>query len=338
MTARRWTIDDLVLAERAEDWTVSRDGRRAAWVRSTVAEVDGEERRVGHLWLSPLDAEPSEPRQLTRGRDRASKPAFSPDGRHLAFLSDRKLPAELRSGDDDEEDDERRRQVWVLPLEGGEAFPATRFDRAVKAFGWIDGGSLAVLAPEGRSAWELEGKRRRDESYAVEDPERTPPVRLFRVDLEGEVRRLTANDDWPDALAVSPDGRRAVVRAQRSLSFEFDSKVPPETRLVDLGTGEARPLFAEAGGGRPLIPLEIRWAPDASGFYFVDFYSSHPLYRTATVARLWHHDLGDGGTAPVDLGWERGLGVGYDVLPDGFVALLADGVMDRLARYRRLTR
>lgn len=342
MSPRRWTIDDLVLAERAEDWTVSGDGRSTAWVRSTVEEVDGEERRVGHLWLSRLDPDTAEPRQLTRGRDRVSKPAFSPDGRHLAFLSDRKLPAELRSGGDDGDDDERRRQVWVLPLEGGEAFPVTRFDRTVKAFGWIGGAALAVLAPEAKAAWELEAKRRRDESHAVEDPERRPPLRLFQVDLEGEVRRLTANDDWPDALAVSPDGRRAVVRAQRSLSFEFDSKVPPETRLVDLETGGARVLFADPPGGRPLIPLEIRWAPDSSGFYFVDFYSSHPLYRAATVARLWHHDLGTGETAPVDLGWgpdqERGLGVGYDVLPDGFVALLADGLVDRLARYRRLTR
>jgi len=146
------------------------------------------------------------------------------------------------------------------------------------------------------------------------------------------VHRLTTNTDWIDSLDLSPDGRHAVVSAQQSLSFAFDSRTPPAVRLVDLATGESTRLFAEPVDDRQLQPYSFAWEPDSSGFYFVDDLSSDPLYRSATVSRLYHHDLATGTTERVDLGWDRGLGFGYAVVPDGVVALLADGVYDRLVR------
>lgn len=365
----RWTIDDIVRTETAEALAVSRDGRTAAWIRSTVETVDGEEKRVGNLWLARL-GDPSGPSEvpsipLTRSHDRMSAPAFSPDGGRIAFLTDRKLPANGgasagpsadASGGGGESDESRTQQVWVIPVDGGEAYPVTRFDRSVEAVGWIDTETLAVLAPEARSAWEMERRKRHDDARVVDDAEHEPPVRLFRVRLPsgsdrandpggpgGHVTRLTTNDDWIDSLAVSPDGRWAVVTAQQSLSYEFDSRVPPHTRLVDLRSGEAERILTAEGtdpvDGRDLLPRSVRWAPDGSGFYFVDDHSSHPRYRMATVARLYHRtvdpETGGGETARVDLRWDRGLGRGYDTVPGGVVALLADGVRDRLARYDR---
>ncbi len=364
----RWTIDDVVRTETAEALAVSRDGRTAAWIRSTVETVDGEERRVGNLWLARLGDLSESPEvasvPLTRSRDRMSAPAFSPDGRRLAFLTDRTLPsngglspgASADASGGSAKDDDRTKQVWVIPRDGGEAYPVTRFDRSVQAFGWIDSETLAVLAPEARSAWELDRKKRHDDARVVEDAAHEPPARLFRVVLPsrsgraadpggpgGEVTRLTTNDDWIDSLAVSPGGRWAVVTAQQSLSYEFDSRVPPHTRLVDLRTGESRRILTAAGtdpeNGRSLLPRSVRWAPDGSGFYFVDDHSKHPRYRMATVAHLFHRavdpESGAGETARVDLRWDRGLGRGYDTVPGGVVALLADGVRDRLARYDR---
>jgi dipeptidyl aminopeptidase/acylaminoacyl peptidase len=335
-----WTADDLLHTEAAESWTVSRDGRLAAWVKSTVATESGKETRVSNLWLSHLDApagaEPA-PLQLTRGTDRVSSPAFSPDGEHLAFLSNRALPGK-GSGDDSDESggSGAKRQVWLLPLAGGEPYPVTRLDRDVQAFGWIDDSTLVVAAPEAKSAYELERKAQHDDAVVVDDAEHTPPVRLYRVGIDGGgVRHLTWNPDWIDALSVSPDGRWAVVSAQQSLSYEFDSKVPPQTRLVDLATGAERRLFAEPIDGWTVLPFAVRWDPDSSGFYFADLFTHDPMYRNATITRLYHLDLASGRAVRVDLGWDRGLGGGYAVLPDGFVALLADGVHDRLARYRR---
>jgi len=321
----RWTADDLVTAETAREWSLSPAGPFAVWVRSSVAKVDGEETRVSNLWLTRLLGNTSA--QLTRGDWTVSRPRFSPDGRHVAFLSDRELPG------GGEESDLGKVQLWAIPVGGGEAFPVTRFDRPVRDFGWIDANALVVLAQESPGWWERERTQAEDDSVVVDDAAHEPPVRLFRVSLDGDtVRRLTTNTDWIDDLTVAPDGRRALVRAQQSLSWEFDQRVAPHTYLVDLGSGARQRLFADGA----LLPGEVRWTPDSAGFYFTNPFSRHPRYRTATITQLWHHDLATGTTVQVDLGWDRGLGGDWAPVPGGVVALLADGVRYRPALVQRV--
>lgn len=318
-----WTVDDILLAERTAGWVVSPDGHLAAWTKSVVETHDGEEKRLAHLWLTRLGDASSLP--LTRGHDSVSAPAFSPDGATVAFLFTRSRP-----GVKDEK--AARGQVWAIRTAGGEPFPVTRLERPVRSFGWIDASTLVVAAQEAPAWRERDLAERKDTSIVVEDAEHEPPVRLFRVTLEGGAATpLTANRDWIDLLAVSPDGRRAVVRAQQSLSFEFDERTPPHTLLVDLASGAATRLLA----GTALIPEEAAWAPDSRGFYFVNRFSRHPQYRSASVRQLWYHDLAGERSERVDESWERGLGGGIAPVSEGVLALLADGARYRPALFRR---
>jgi dipeptidyl aminopeptidase/acylaminoacyl peptidase len=328
--AERWTVDDLVLAEGVQEWTLSPAGDLAAWVKSGVERIGEEESRAANLWLTRLKT--AESIELTRGTDLVSHPAFSPDGRELGFLSNRPLTGHKPGAAAAAGSEEAETQLWILPVGGGEAYPVTRFDRDVLDFGWIDADTLLVLARESPSFHEQEKKERQDTAIVVDDAENEPPVRLFKVSRDGrEVRRLTANDDWIDSIEVSPDGRHAVATAEQSLTYKFDQKVPPHIYLVDLTTGARKRLFEGAG----LVPHDARWAADSSGFYFANDRSSHPTYRTATVTDLYFHTVLSGRTERIDLGWERGLGGAYAATPDGFLALLADGVRLRPARYAR---
>ncbi len=321
--AGAWTPDDILRTESASSWAVSPDGATAVWVKSTVATVDGVETRVANLWLTRLADGTSLP--LTRGEDTVASPLFSPDGRHVAFLSTAALPGGGAK-------DLGKRQVWAIALAGGGAFPVTRFDRPVADFGWIDAGTLLAAAQESPSRWERERKEEKDTSIVVDDAAHEPPVRLFTVPLEGgRAERLTRNTDWIDLVSVAPDGRRAVVRAQESLSYQYDQKVPPRTFLVDVPSGRMARLFAD---GR-LLPGDVQWAADSSRFYFTNEHSSDPVYRTATVTQLWVYDPAEGRAEQVDLHTDRGLGGGYVPAPDGVVALLADGVRYRPARMVR---
>ncbi len=319
-----WTVDDLILDERATGWTLSSDGRLAAWTKSLVEKKDdGEEIRVSHLWLTHLRDNVSLP--LTHGTDAVFAPAFSPDGSTIAFLFERPRPGVKN-------EEAAKGQVWAIRTTGGEPRPVTHLERPVRAFGWIDNQTLVVAAQEAPTWRERDLEERKDTTVVVEDAEHEPPVRLFRVALDnGEARPLTTNRDWIDALAVSPDGRWAVVRAQQSLSWEFDERTPPHTFLVDLSTGASTRLFTEA----KLVPEEIAWAPDGRGFFFVNRYSRHPVYRSASVRQLWYFDLAQGRWGRVDESWERGLGGGIAAVQGGVLALLADGVRFRPALFRR---
>ncbi|MCG8455615.1 MAG: S9 family peptidase, partial [Holophagales bacterium] len=315
-----WTVDELLRLPQVRDLALSRDGRRAAWVVREWRKVGEENKRLGHIWLARLDAtgERAEPIQLTRGITDDSSPAFSPDGRHLAFLTRREQPGKKKV---------EGPQVWILPTAGGEPWALTSFRRGVRFAGWIDDTRLLLARPEDEDARELRREKAKDTSLAVEDPRDAPPVRLFVVSLGGESRRLTTNGDWIEQVAISPDGSKAAITAGQSLSYTFDSKVPPKTFLVDLRSGERTEILA----GTRLLPRNLRFSPDSRHLYFLDDFTNHPLYRNATVARLHRYELASSAVTEIDLGWPRGVGNGFEAVPGGVVTLLADGTRYRAA-------
>src|SRR5271169_3470679 len=99
------TYEDLAKVQRIADPQLSPDGK---WIAYEVTVVDlAANKKVSHIWV--VSAEGGEPRQLTRGDGSDTRPRWSPDGKSLAFIS-------TRGGSS---------QVWILPLNGGDAWPLT---------------------------------------------------------------------------------------------------------------------------------------------------------------------------------------------------------------------
>src|SRR4051812_49874470 len=120
---------DLALLRTPGTPTVSPDGRIAV-VPVSRPDLDADEYR-GQLWAVPTDGS-APARPLTSG-GRDSAPAFSPDGRWLAYLS--AAPGE-------------RPQVHVLPTSGGGPPPPTSCRLGARAPGWGPGSRPpAVVAP-----------------------------------------------------------------------------------------------------------------------------------------------------------------------------------------------
>lgn len=333
----RWTVEDMVAREIADQFQISPDGKWVVWVKH--APDASKDEMVANLFLSSLTEKVET--QLTRGAYEHSKPRWSHDGRMIAFLSDRPLPKKDAKEEESAEED-KQTQLWVLRPQGGEPWPLTRLEGGVKDFGWIDADTILIAAAEAPTNYQRSLKDRKDKAQAIDDPRQSPPVRLFKVQVEtGEITRFTSNDDWIERVMVSPDGKFAAAIHSRSLSYEFDEKVRPALIVHDLATGKAVTVQAS----EPIAPWfaesepQIRWTADSSGFYFVSHYSTHPVYRQAFVDQLFYYELSAGKAIKVDLGWERELGLelepGFTLTPDGFVALLADGARYKAARYVR---
>src|SRR5258708_25936195 len=89
------------------------------------------------LWLYRDDAKGGSLIQLTQsGHD--SNPKWSPDGRWIAFLSERKTTAEKASDSDSDsgtkDKDEGVSQIYLISPAGGEAFAATHTEEQLQTF------------------------------------------------------------------------------------------------------------------------------------------------------------------------------------------------------------
>ena len=108
VAARPLALEDYYRVETAATTAMSPDGRWVVFVRNTI--IEAENQRHGELWIAPADGSAPAAR-LTSPAFSASAPRWSPDGKLLAFRSNRRAPG--TEGD-----------IWFLRMDGpgGEAF------------------------------------------------------------------------------------------------------------------------------------------------------------------------------------------------------------------------
>lgn len=125
---RPYTVKDQVTLRRLLAFTVSPDATRIAYQLRTT-DLDANKGLID-LWL--VNADGSNPRQLTSAPEPDTDPTWAPDGKSLYFLS-------ARGGSS---------QVWRLSLDGGEPTAVTRSPIDVDAFRLSRDGTLIAFAAE----------------------------------------------------------------------------------------------------------------------------------------------------------------------------------------------
>lgn len=228
---------------------LSPDGAMAAYsIQTTDIEKD-EDREA--IWLCPLET--GHARQLTAGQTRDSKPAWSPDGKHIAFLS-------LR-GD--------KRQIHLIPIDGGEARPLTVLKQGVGSGPvWSpDGKFIAFTAvptsepPDAKAPYRITRHVYRFDDigyleHAAQD------IYIIPVD-GGDPRRLTDERGLCSDLRWSPDGDAILYLSSMTPGDHWSCE--PTLKVVDLNGAAQQPL-----GDWGYTALAA-WTPDGERIVFIGY-------------------------------------------------------------------
>lgn len=316
--------EDLYRILVPSDPRLSPDGSRVTFTVQRVRPAfDG---YATAIWVAATDGS-DQPRPITLGVRRDFHGRWSPDGRQLAFLSDRRPIVEEEPGAPADREDAV--QVHLLPMDGpGEARRLTDLPRGVDAFEWSpDGRSLAVLsssmgadraadarargkAPDARpgspppSDYRFADRLHFQANGRGFTAHRRPQVWLVDVET-GAARRLTNLAAGVSQLAWSPDGSRLAIATGRATDADLFYR--PRVVVVDLADGRLTPV-AEHPSGAYDAPA---WLPDGRSIAVLGGLLPHQPYRSEI--RLFPAD----GTDPRG---GRDLSSRHDVMPGSGVS------------------
>jgi dipeptidyl aminopeptidase/acylaminoacyl peptidase len=328
------TLDAFIAETEYTSARLSPDGTAAV---IAIREPDWMANRYrGDLWIWRATTGKTEP--LTNsGHD--SGPDWSPDGRMIAFTSDRLLPDEKPSDRKDKDDMPGR--IWIVSVEGGEARPLYRSKDDVHCFAWSPDGAATYIA--------IQEPLTKDETDAKErdwkDATRYRTSDRGDVLLRIPVPPPATSAPQPHAAQPSPAPNQQPLPAGATViarsPFAIDLiKVDRHSGTIAFVTGsishrlehpEDTEIYSVAAGGAVTqlthnqgLESNLRWSPDGERLYFTvqaEAGSVEGPYRDVQ-GRLY--SISAHGGAPQRLGGDfEGNWQDYTILSDG--TLLATG-------------
>ena len=252
---QKLTPADIFQLEYAADPQISPDGQLIVYVRQWQDPMT--DRRYSNLWLVKADG--SDHRPLTTGKFVESHPRWAPDGKRIAYLSN-------KDGDP---------QVYVRWLDGGLTQPVTNTMSPPTTPTWSpDGNWIAFLslvrkpalvvgqplaAPPG-ATWAPPPKYTDKLVFRFDGVGEVPTgfVHVFVVPAEGGTARQLTSGDFNHggtpygggSIAWTPDGTDVIIPARRGDNPEWNSRESE--------------LFAVAVKDGALRRLTDRFGPDQS--------------------------------------------------------------------------
>jgi dipeptidyl aminopeptidase/acylaminoacyl peptidase len=257
LSAARFDLNTPGKIVRVADPQISPDGK---WIAVLVSKANFEENRYDTV-LTLIDPVAKTSRALTRDRRGISSPRWSPAGDQIAFLAP-PMPG-------------AKPQIFVMPMNGGDAWQVTKSPTGVQQFSWGPNGWLAFAAEDERPR--KTGEERFNDSFEVGhndflQKESPMPVHLWVVNADGSPARRLTSGSWTLPIVLppsspasppvwSPDGKSiAIVKV---LDPHTGDSNKASIQVVDVATGSLRPIT-----GRTADESQPVFSPDGTRLAF----------------------------------------------------------------------
>ena len=248
------TFEQVIELRRPGGVALSPDGSMVAF---TVNETNWDENAFEtEIHLARTDGSPVV--QLTRGKKSSTSPVWSPDGKWLAFVSDRT----------------DKRQIYLIAPAGGEAHAITNVEEGVGAFRWSNHGrQIAFTMTDPKNDARKDRDKKFGEFEVVDQDWRMTHLHVIDVDPAAaepaKPRRLTEGAFTVGSFDWSPDSR----------SIAFDHRVDPN--LINGATADISVVAVADRAIRKVVTKDgsdsnPRWSPDGTQLAFVSARNEKP--------------------------------------------------------------
>jgi len=284
--SRSITIEDLYNIKFLSRPRISPDGQRVAFVVTTIDERKQEYR--SSIWVAPTGG--GEAKRFTGGTASAHSPCWSPDGRWLAFVTDREGEEKLTSKEDQKKQGKGKPQIWLIPGDGGEAHQLTFMPHGTSNPVWSpdsqrlvfstavgpldeetdDGKPLPKVRVIDRLLYRLDGI-----GFIYEKRQH-----LFMIDVAGGEPRQLTDGDWDDKDPTwSPDGSQIAFTSSRACDRW---RLPcPDIYSLAIDNGQTGELRCLTDGTRSCYSPS--WSPDSKTIAFL----AKPKLRSGNHTELF---------------------------------------------------
>ena len=242
---------------------VSPDGSRIVYTVNDAVMTPDRSEFVSQIWMANIATKQN--MQLTFGDKTSTNPKWSPDGKWLAFVSNRK---------------DNRNNLYRLSIDGGEAEPLTEFKTNVANFEWSpDGRFIAYTMSDPKTDEEEKNDKGRNDFRWVD--ENLKMSRLYVIPVEEdangkrEPRKLTSENYNVGEFDWSADGSR--IAFSHSKTPNANDWTTADVSIVDVATtnvtvlantpaAEDGPVYSPDGKSIALIVTDNppRWAQAAT--------------------------------------------------------------------------
>src|SRR5437879_1759726 len=297
------TIDQSLEWKTVFNPKISPDGKRVVY---EVQKANWEENAFDrNLWI--VDIATGESHALTSAKKSSSNPAWSPDGKWIAFLSDR--PGQIK------DTPEGKKQLYIISADGGEAQQITKTENDVNAFDWaLDSKRIAfsISDPEPKA---LKDRKEKYGEYSVVHAD-YQMAHLWIIDLPDsssnaapEAKRLTEGDAFSvGSFAWSPDGTRIAFSAQKDP--DLISSFSEDIYVVHVADKSVKKIVDSPGPDS-----NPKWSPDGRKIAF----------ETAAGARFFYYTNVKIAVVPAEGGTPQILTEAFDEDP-GLIGWGPDGI------------